>query len=225
MSWRDFVLSGYQILCVMKRLFIVFLLSALSLVCSDAFAQQDTVVLTDIDGVERVFDAGTVMDAGLRLANDLQGSVRNGYVGIAEISPSYVYGACTFSVGVDIINGYRPSPYFFIGLGVGARYVCKGPAYDSEEFQFPVYCDVRVSLMDYSDKVSPFIGFKAGAIIFGNSFDYMYGHAGVLIEPAVGLEIRLPRKHALWVALGTMSYWSDGYPEELEMSLRVGFSF
>ena len=58
------------------------------------------------------------------------------------------------SYGLDIVNGYRTSPWFAIGIGIGVRY------YDCEDLLIPYYIHLRTDILDR--RVTPFFALNIG---------------------------------------------------------------
>tara|TARA_B110000046_G_scaffold137347_1_gene143627 strand:- start:1837 stop:2760 length:924 start_codon:yes stop_codon:yes gene_type:complete len=98
----------------------------------------------------------------------------------------------------SIICGYQINPYFSLGVGTGIRqYKASGRNGEYRAALIPVFADFRVNFMDY--KVSPYLSLGAGY-----SFDATRGFDGVgfLINPSIGVSVKVSEKSALNVGLG-----------------------
>ena len=156
---------------------------------------------------------------------------RKGYFGIVEASlgGDILDGrrGAVFSIGV--INGYKVSRYFYVGLGlgIGVREVSRyDDGYESyyhnyNVLEIPIYAHLRYSIIGGRNcAVSPYISSDIGA---NNQISSQSGSTGVYFSPSLGVEIRSKRVGTFWVGLNfPMSFTYDGY---IGMALRVGYSF
>lgn len=92
------------------------------------------------------------------------------------------------SYGLDIVNGYRTSPWFAIGIGIGVRY------YDCEDLLIPYYIHLRTDILDR--RVTPFFALNIG----GATFSYIT--TLFLAEPTAGIAIRFKGGDQLNIGVG-----------------------
>lgn len=153
---------------------------------------------------------------------------RKGYFGIVEASLGTGFGdGAIFSIGV--INGYKVSPYFYVGLGLGIgvhEVYLYDYSYESyyrnyNVLEIPVYAHLRYSIIGGRNcAVSPYISSDIGV---NNQISSQSDSTGVYFSPSLGVEIRSKRVGTFWVGLNfPMSFTYDGY---IGMALRVGYSF
>ncbi|MBQ7856742.1 MAG: hypothetical protein IJ348_06485 [Alistipes sp.] len=135
------------------------------------------------------------------------------------------YGQPTY--GVNIINGYRFNPYFYIGLGVGYRRFLNSPAHS-----IPLYLNLKANFIK-DRRVSPFVSVNAGVNLLRNKFylDEFSVYIDELdtehhIECMLGVDIYLAKRCSLLVAASFMTTWW-WYPEfqAAAPAISVGFSF
>ena len=151
-----------------------------------------------------------------------------GYFGIVEGSTGYsLMGG--FAASVGMVNGYKVSPFLYVGVGVDfgttmiseyirEEYYSGNHSYTStywNDYQtliLPIYAHVRYSILGRK-RVSPFLAFNAGYDVLGN--------VGPLLELSTGVEVK-SRKGAWWISADV-----PFYTEEFTMDLRlkVGYSF
>ncbi|HIZ85641.1 MAG TPA: hypothetical protein IAC04_04030 [Candidatus Coprenecus stercoravium] len=144
----------------------------------------------------------------------------SGYAGIVEAGVGYSlnYGPY-FSVGM--INAYKFSPYFYIGVGVDFRTTSVWSFNDDvgyiQSFAVPIYLHLRYSMLGgrLKNKVSPFIACNVGYDVAAN--------VGMLLEPYVGIEIKNLKKGALWLAFDLPVYIGEG--GLMDIGLKAGWSF
>ena len=142
----------------------------------------------------------------------------HGYFGIVEGSIGYSL-AGGFAASVGMINGYKFSPFLYVGLGVdfGTTLIWHLEGYDyyegfyASDIILPIYAHVRYSILGRR-RVSPFLAFNAGYDVLGN--------AGLLIEPSAGVEVK-SRKGAWWISADFPLY-TEGF---MDLRLKVGYSF
>ena len=143
----------------------------------------------------------------------------HGYFGVVEGSIGYG-GDGDLAASVGIINGYKISPFLYVGVGVDFgttsiwHWHWNGSDYEGfyvSHIILPIYAHVRYSILGRK-RVSPFIAFNAGYDVLGN--------AGLLIEPSAGVEVK-SRKGAWWISADLPLYTAGG----IDLRLKVGYSF
>lgn len=150
-----------------------------------------------------------------------------GYFGIVEGSIGYsLYDGLAASVGM--INGYKISPFLYVGVGVDfgttvtEHYYYDGHVYHyyhNQSFILPIYAHVRYSILGRR-RVSPFIAFNAGSDVLG--------YVGTLFEPSAGIAVK-SRKGIWWISADVLIYrrysgykHTSGYSD---LRLKAGYSF
>ena len=155
-----------------------------------------------------------------------------------------------YSIGVDIINGYRANETFFIGGGIGFKYAeCRyyhsyssilgeKDVYDSRDHKYliPVFARAKVNLT--KTNVSPFV-----AADLGWTFDVGQNPnkniEGFFAEPQLGLDLNLDGLGMYFIAGVNIqnyhyTYFSitsrDSYQEDKgymigTLNFKVGFRF
>lgn len=118
-------------------------------------------------------------------------NIESGYFGSVNFGYEIGVGEGIDRIKFDVVNGYRILPEFSIGLGVGVKYYT-----DAELVTIPLYAHLRTDLL--RQNVTPFIAFNVGYNI--STDDFWKG--GVLLEPSVGVGIRMNRKSQLNISLG-----------------------
>ena len=175
-----------------------------------------------------------------------------GYYGLLEASGGYIYkympGAETapqdFMLGVSYVNGYRFSPHFAMGLGVGVNYY-----FDFEQFSVPVYLHLTADLLKRD--ITPYISLNVGNNFQLNGGKYNYGiydgmseeelvaapmvrkehYRGFFAEPSVGVKFNCGGKRAnvgLAYALdGVLDRTTDAYirRDYPQFRLKFGIEF
>lgn len=136
--------------------------------------------------------------------------IERGYFGVINFGYEIGVGGGDDRIKLDVVNGYRVIPEFSVGAGVGVKYYI-----DADVVTIPLYAHLRTDLL--RTKVTPFIALNAGYNISTN--DYIKG--GALVEPSVGVGIRLNNSKQLNVSLGYSlncfkaqvynNYYSYGY--------------
>ena len=175
--------------------------------------------VTDINGDTFVFAADEI--ALIKKAKQEKAEKRknSGYAGIVEAGVGYSLNeGAYFSAGM--INAYKFSPYFYLGVGVDFRttYIWEWyDGYGSQSFAVPVYLHLRYSILGgrQNNKVSPFIACNIGYDVTTNT--------GMLLEPYVGIEIKNLKKGAMWLAFDLPVY-IGGYGF-MDIGLKLGWSF
>ena len=129
-----------------------------------------------------------------------------GYFGVVEGSIGYEgYLVEDLAASVGIINGYKISPFLYVGVGVDFGITYVSPI-------LPIYAHVRYSILGRK-RVSPFIAFNAGYDVFGD--------AGMLLEPSAGVEVK-SRRGAWWIS-ADVPFYTEGF--YIDLRLKVGYSF
>ena len=175
-----------------------------------------------------------------------------GYYGLLEASGGYIYkympGASTapqdFMMGVSYVNGYRFSPHFAMGLGVGVNYY-----FDFEQFSAPLYLHLTADLLKRD--ITPYISLNIGNNFQLNGGKYNYGiydgmseeelvaapmvckehYRGFFAEPSVGVKFNCGGKRAnvgLAYALdGVLDRTTDAYirRDYPQFRLKLGVEF
>ena len=171
-----------------------------------------------------------------------------GYYGLLEASGGYIYkyvpGSETapqdFMMGVSYVNGYRFSPHFAMGLGVGVNYY-----FDFEQFSAPVYLHLTADLLKRD--ITPYISLNIGNNFQLNGGKYNYGiydgmseeelvsapmvrkehYRGFFAEPSVGVKFNCGGKRAnvgLAYALdGVLDRTTDAYIRRDYPQFRLKF--
>ena len=171
-----------------------------------------------------------------------------GYYGLLEASGGYIYkyvpGSETapqdFMLGVSYVNGYRFSPHFAMGLGVGVNYY-----FDFEQFSAPVYLHLTADLL--KQDITPYISLNIGNNFQLNGGKYNYGiydgmseeelvaapmvrkehYRGFFAEPSVGMKFNCGGKRAnvgLAYALdGVLDRTTDAYIRRDYPQFRLKF--
>ena len=184
--------------------------------------------VTDINGDTFVFAAdeiALIINAEQKARQEkAEKRKKSGYAGIVEAGIGYsLNGGVYFSAGM--INAYKFSPYFYLGVGVDVRttsiwdggYGGYYYEYSSQSFAVPVYLHLRYSILGgrQNNKVSPFIACNIGYDVTTNT--------GMLCEPYVGVEIKNLKKGTIWLAFDLPAYLlSYGF---MDIGLKLGWSF
>ena len=171
-----------------------------------------------------------------------------GYYGLLEASGGYIYkyvpGSETapqdFMLGVSYVNGYRFSPHFAMGLGVGVNYY-----FDFEQFSAPVYLHLTADILKRD--ITPYVSLNLGNNFQLNGGKYNYGiydgmseeelvaapmvrkehYRGFFAEPSVGMKFNCGGKRAnvgLAYALdGVLDRTTDAYIRRDYPQFRLKF--
>ena len=174
-----------------------------------------------------------------------------GYYGSLEASGGYIYkfmpGAETapqdFMLGVSYVGGYRFSPHFAMGLGVGVNYY-----FDFEQFSAPVYLHLTADILKRD--ITPYVSLNLGNNFQLNGGKYNYGiydgmsaeeiadihenhtvnkehYRGLFAEPSVGVKFNCAGKRAnvgLAYALdGVLDRTTDAYIRRNYPQFRLKF--
>jgi hypothetical protein len=118
---------------------------------------------------------------------------RSWYEGIVEAG--YEIGVGDFGISrlkLNMINDYRISPYFSLGIGTGLRYYFKEKA-----ALIPLFADFRSNFTDH--KIAPY-----ASLGIGYTLDATNGFAGVgfFLNPTTGVSFGIPNGSAIIVGLG-----------------------
>lgn len=140
-----------------------------------------------------------------------------GYKQIVELA--YQLGVGTYApdrIKLNMIYSYQINPYFSFGLGTGLRYY---HAYDT--VLLPFFTDFRVYFID--NNISPYLSLGLGYSLNASSG---FRRTGVLINPTVGVNIKLIDKYSINVGLGYEMQRVDPVSRNYSaISLNVGISF
>lgn len=117
-------------------------------------------------------------------------------------------------IGVEYIGGYRFNPFIFLGAGVGIRYhfLDDEPEGDNlsvgiKEISIPVYLHLK-TYFSKKRRCIPFFAMSLGyrtapkKVLHLPAGDVKYNTGGLLINPELGLNIRLTLKTSLYFGLG-----------------------
>lgn len=170
----------------MKKIFII----AVMMVFSASFAQAQ------IKGYTKSIEAGYQMQLNNK----------------AEAGRDYNKDVDAFNL--MFMNGYRFSPYFFLGGGVGVDYsiwqdyntLLTDPVVDHHQWSIPVLGRAKVNFVDGT--VSPYIVADFGYNFLVDS-DYKdhknaqsYKRSGILLNPAVGVDFNFNCWTAIYIQVG-----------------------
>ena len=117
--------------------------------------------------------------------------IERGYFGVINFGYEIGVGGGDDRIKLDVVNGYRVLPEFSVGAGVGVKYYI-----DADVVTIPLYAHLRTDLL--RTKVTPFIALNAGYNISTHS----YVEGGALVEPSVGVGLRLNNRKQLNVSFG-----------------------
>jgi|JI10StandDraft_1071094.scaffolds.fasta_scaffold00289_26 hypothetical protein len=167
---------------------------------------------------------------------DKKSGSKSGYLGLIQVG---VAGPLTeYSFGfykADLINGYRFSPHFSMGVGIGVRHLSDevfqdlGDGFDysiyymEEQTIFPVFLDLRFNFI--KRKVTPYLGLQGG-----------YKFPGLMGNATVGAKINLGNTSALHIGVGIevmeLQFYEFGSFSDYDyfepttgLSINLGFSF
>ncbi len=130
---------------------------------------------------------------------DKPANTSRGYEGRADISYGRSVMGNVFNVAaINLTNGYRFNPYFYLGAGVGVRSyhyqqnIIYSPTYGDfkfvNEFVVPVFATVSVDFT--KTRLAPFLSVNAGyGIPFGGN-----EMGGVTVAPSIGVAYKLKKK-------------------------------
>jgi len=105
----------------------------------------------------------------------------------------FIFSEGHSALAVNTINGYRPNPNFFIGVGFGLELY-------NDSYLLPIYIDSRVNFI--KGKFSPFIYFDTG-YAFGKteSLDTMI-QLGPLFNTGLGFKINVQGEVSICISVG-----------------------
>lgn len=159
-------------------------------------------------------------------------------IGTAEMV--YGFASDDFLLGVNFLWGYRFNPFLSLSGGVGLSlagyynydYDCgwgSGCSDDNVAVLLPVFARFQVNFL--KTRVSPFFSMDLGYLCALDD----YGHGMAIINPALGLSVRIGKRFALNTSLGYQVV-DEGYMNRDKYSygssssdgaatLKVGFVF
>ena len=129
-------------------------------------------------------------------------SIETGYsIGVGDVKNN------TFSLAM--INGYRFSPTFYAGLGVGIGFTdgITGlnistldirKEYRTEAYLIPVYLHAKINLTH--SNTSPFFSINTGYTFDLNS--YLKDAPGFMIQPSFGVDFKINNKMSIYALTG-----------------------
>ena len=204
--------------------------------------------VTDLSGNLFLFTPDEVLEVKKPVAPKVKKpkkevTTKKGYMGIVEAAGGFNLDYIPdLNISIDMINGYRFSPKFYLGVGVGIRYGVyekyvkfseedalkygwDGYNIDEGTVIIPVYLHVRSSFLRDGRRVSPYM-----AASFGYDVSMKVQFLG---DVSLGMEIRLNNNKSLWIAgcLNTCTIKDDtgsAVAELLEGANflgKIGFSF
>jgi len=146
-----------------------------------------------------------------------------GYMGLVEAGVGYPSGS------ISVVNGYRFSPMFFLGLGVGYRLVG-----DISGNCIPIFLQARTELSRRIRKVAPYIALNLGVAYIHNyvQYDYnpwTYDYTAIVEsigDPMVDFTFGLRsdcRKHgAMWYGI---CFGALLDPDAMYLTFKLAYSF
>ena len=156
----------------------------------------------------------------------------NGYMGVVELGYGFDVGGVlsgTNRIQASMINGYKFSPHFYLGIGTGFIYYFDADT-DVDEVSIPLYSHFKATFTN-SD-ISPFASFNAGYNMSVQSGTFQ----GLLLEPALGVNYRTKKRNnlsfSIAYAMHRITYLYTGinysiYEKEMAgaLTFKFGFSF
>lgn len=172
------------------RTFCIALSLLLSVAAGSVSAQN-----TDLQPAVASDTASGIETAPKRTRRHIDRFVSKGYFGEAEFNLGFYNGNYFRGYGIDVINGYRTSPWFAVGGGVGARYMSLKPG----ELLIPFYLHLRTEMLDR--KVSPYISVNIGGAYMVNWVLLPFAEpcGGISIRLGKGREINIGVRGTIWV--------------------------
>jgi hypothetical protein len=174
-----------------------------------------------------------------RVSRNSRGEIREnkfnnprGYLGILELGNGLGFGDWAATrVSITMINGYRVSPYFAVGVGIGFESFAYriSPTDIHNETTVPVFLHLRSDLIN--GRVSPFLAFNVGYAI-NVSDDYFF--EGVMLEPMAGVSFNVGHRHrmtaSLGIAMNGIKYYEYGSVNKQTamgnaLNIKIGYSF
>lgn len=153
--------------------------------------------MSEVDRIEKEYNRKQVQEKSSPL--------RANAIGTAEMA--YGFAEDDFIIGVNFLWGYRFNPYFSLMGGTGLNlagfygYDCDWNwDYDCDDDEvavmMPLFARLQVNFL--KTRVSPFFSMDLGYLW---SLDD-YGHSMAIINPAMGVFVRIGRRFALNTSLG-----------------------
>ena len=165
--------------------------------------------VTDINGDIFVFTADEI----LLITNEEQkakeikkiNKSQRGYFGLVEAGFGSTIDGYVLTT-INMINGYKFSPKFYLGIGIGI-------GYETASVALPIYLNMRYSILGgRPGKVSPYVSLSAGYDVWCQA---------VILEPSAGIQIKTRNKNSWWFAFDVPFYFDyDTY-----LGIKVGWSF
>lgn len=194
----------------------------------------------EIDDIkrEKIGSAAPTPNLSVSSENDLQPfslqkynlmhKPKKGYMGIVEAGVGYSWikyrgrsfydyweGSTEIPVSLTIINGYKFSPYFYIGLGVGVNYYPRR----IDALTIPVFAHIRATFT--KKRIAPYLAVSAGYHFdLSHYINYSDFESGHYVEPTVGVQFNTQGNHFWEVGVGAHFISPGGGP-----MLRVGYAF
>lgn len=118
-----------------------------------------------------------------------------------------------YTFGASFVGGYRVSPSFFIGAGVGYSYIDglyytnyehsngESSTYNSYEIRNNMQAFVRAKLNLTNSNISPFLLADIGATLGLTSNEIKMAN-GLTYEPAFGIDFKIKNKQTMYVMVG-----------------------
>ena len=117
--------------------------------------------------------------------NGYMGTIQFGYgVGIDKYKAS--------RVNLNLINGYKFSPHYYMGAGMGLNYY-----FSYEDYTVPLFLYLRSDFL--KSDASPFFSMSAGYNVFlgGSGF-----FEGLILEPSLGISFRASNASCYFLSIG-----------------------
>ena len=170
-----------------------------------------------------------------------------GYYGLMDVTGGYIHkwvpgsaqAPYDFMLGASYVNGYRVSPHFAIGLGVGLNYY-----FDFQQLSAPVFLHLNADILKRD--VTPYIALNVGnnfqlndgkyndGIYDGMPEEEIAGHGsgkyhyrGLFAEPSVGVRFNCGSKRAnvgiAYAIDGVLDRTTDAYRRRYPAQVRIKF--
>lgn len=143
-----------------------------------------------------------------------------GYMGLVEAEVGYP------SYSISVVNGYRFSPMFFLGLGVGYRELYDYSGFDS---CIPIFLQARTELSRRIRKVAPYIAFNIGvAHIEYSYYDHHYQSwmrnsvGDPMVDFTFGLRSDCRKHGAMWYGI---CFGALLDPDAMYLTFKLAYSF
>lgn len=163
---------------------------------------------------------------------DLIENSKIGYLGILETSYGAGLGELSSlnnRVRVNVINGFKSNPYFYIGLGTGLTYYVN-EGLKLNEVTIPMFLDFRY-FTSPNKQISPYFVLNTG---YNFATDPGLGSGGILLNTGFGLSINLNNNNNLNISFlydiqresSNEIYWntSDVYYRQ-SLNINLGLTF